>query len=54
MRPFVEGESVIKPCLLNFVDIFEDQPFGKNLKSIANSVPMSDDTMQIVTVSQVC
>ena len=28
-RPFVEGESVIKPCLINWVDIFEDQPFGK-------------------------
>ena len=49
-RPFVEGESVIKPCLINFVNIFEDQPFGKKLKSIANSIPMSDNTMLRRTV----
>lgn len=45
-RPFVEGEALIKPCLMNFVDIFADQPYGKKLKSIAGSMPMSDNTMQ--------
>ena len=49
-RPFVEGENVIKPSLENFADIFDDKPYGKKLKTVATSLPMSNNTMQRRTV----
>ena len=28
-RPFTEGETIVKPALKNFVEVFESEPFKK-------------------------
>lgn len=44
-RPFVEGETVIKPSLRDFSEIFEGEPFAKKIRQAVDDVALSNNTM---------
>ena len=44
-RPFTEGETIIKPTLKNFCEIFEGKPFARKVHEAVNDSALSNNTI---------
>ena len=44
-RPFTEGETIIKPALKNFCEVFEDEPFAKKIREAVDDATLSNNTI---------
>ena len=44
-RPFTEGETIIKPALTNFCEVFEGEPFARKAQEAVNNSALSDNTI---------
>ena len=44
-RPFTEGESIIKPALNNFCEVFEGEPFARKVHEAVNESALSNNTI---------
>ena len=44
-QPFPEGETIIKPALTNFCEVFEGEPFARKVKEAVNNSAISNNTI---------
>ena len=44
-RPFTEGETIVKPALTDFCEVFEGEPFARKVQEAANNSAFSDNTI---------
>ena len=52
-RPFTEGETIIKPALKNFCEVFEGETFARKIFEAVNDAALSNNTitrrLQVIT-----
>ena len=44
-RPFTEGETIIKPALNNFCEVFKGEPFARKVQEAVNDSALSNNTI---------
>ena len=43
-QPFTEGETIIKPALTNFCEVFEGEPLAGKVQEAVNNSALSNNT----------